>query len=72
MSYAANTKIGGFEVVCELPGGEGGQGVIYIARCVEKQYDGVEIGDQVAIKVMTVQDSDGKACLLYTSPSPRD
>ena len=61
MSDAANTKIGGFEVVCELPGGEGGQGVIYIARCVEKQYDGVEIGDQVAIKVMTVQDSDGKA-----------
>ena len=60
MSDAANTKIGCFEVVGELPGGEGGQGVLYIARCVEKQYDGVEIGDQVVIKVMTVQDSDGK------------
>ncbi|MEI7945385.1 MAG: protein kinase [bacterium] len=61
MSDAENTKIGCFQVMGELPGGEGGQGVIYIASCVEKQYDGVEIGDQVAIKVMTVQDSDGKA-----------
>ena len=57
MSDAENTKIGCFQVMGELPGGEGGQGVIYIASCVEKQYDGVEIGDQVAIKVMTVQDS---------------
>ncbi len=60
MSEAANIHIGGFQVVGELPGGEGGQGVIYIAKCVEKQYEGVEVGDQVAIKVMTVQDSDGK------------
>ena len=60
MSEAANTKIGCFQVVGELPGGEGGQGVLYIARCVEKQYEGVEINDQVVIKVMTVQDSDGK------------
>lgn len=60
MSEAANTKIGCFQVVGELPGGEGGQGVLYVARCVEKQYEGVEIGDQVVIKVMTVQDSDGK------------
>jgi len=60
MSDAANIKIGGFQVVGELPGGEGGQGVLYIATCVEKQYEGVEIGDQVAIKVMTAQDSDGK------------
>jgi serine/threonine protein kinase len=60
MSEAAKIHIGGFQVIGELPGGEGGQGVIYIAKCVEKQYDGVEVGDQVAIKVMTVQDSDGK------------
>ena len=60
MSEAANTKIGCFQVVGELPGGEGGQGVLYVARCAEKQYEGVEINDQVVIKVMTVQDSDGK------------
>lgn len=60
MSEAEKIHIGGFQVIGELPGGEGGQGVIYIAKCVEKQYDSVEVGDQVAIKVMTVQDSDGK------------
>jgi serine/threonine protein kinase len=60
MSEAANIHIGGFQVVGQLPGGEGGQGVIYIAKCIEKQYEGVEVGDQVAIKVMTVQDNDGK------------
>jgi serine/threonine protein kinase len=60
MSEVAKIHIGGFQVIGELPGGEGGQGVIYIAKCVEKQYDGVEVGDQVAIKVMTVQDNDGK------------
>jgi serine/threonine protein kinase len=60
MSDASTIHIGGFQVIGQLPGGEGGQGVIYIAKCVEKQYESVEVGDQVAIKVMTVQDNDGK------------
>ena len=52
-------KIGGFETIRRLPN-PGGQGIVYVARCIEPQFDGLDRGATVALKVMTADDPDGK------------
>jgi len=58
MAQPTNIRLGGFETIRRLPN-SGGQGIVYEARCVEPQFDGVNVGDIVVLKVMTVQDPDG-------------
>ena len=45
-------RIGAFEISGKLPGGAGGQGMLYIARCVEPVFEGLAPGTEVVVKVM--------------------
>jgi serine/threonine protein kinase len=57
MAPSANNRIHGFDLIRRLPA-VGGQGVVYEAVCTEPQFGSLQIGDHVALKVMTVRDSD--------------
>ncbi len=53
--------IGGFRVLKDLKAGAGSQGTVYQAVCEVPRFPSVAVGDVVALKVMAVQDDDGKA-----------
>ena len=57
----SRTLIGGFRVLKDLKAGAGSQGTVYQAVCQVPRFPSVAVGDVVALKVMAVQDDDGKA-----------
>lgn len=56
MNTKGDNRLGGFLLLNQLKGGEGNQGRVYRARCVEECVPGVAVGDIVAIKSMSAKD----------------
>lgn len=56
MNPKGDNRLGGFLLLNHLKGGEGSQGRVYRARCVEECVPGVAVGDIVAIKSMSAKD----------------
>ena len=52
-------RIGGFKVLDSLHGASGSQGTLYRAVCEVPPFPGINPGDVVALKTMSVVDEDG-------------
>ena len=60
MTSLRGQRIGGFKILDELQSGTGSQGAVYRAVCDEASVSGIEVGDMVAIKVMSATGADDR------------